>query len=177
MVTPEVEGLVGIVWLKDEREVRKSTADRPGWRFRRWQFVSPGPSTQEKEDHRDHLRAVAMEGQGCVRVVVREEARVNGDVHGGHASCCSGVRAFRFLIGLVICFARSRRCCAAARLLVTCAIVPRRAGGVERRRRPTPLRVRSGPVCFAFKDIEFVEEAYELKGREQPESTAMLLVP
>jgi hypothetical protein len=25
MVTPEVVGLVGIVWLEDEREVRKST--------------------------------------------------------------------------------------------------------------------------------------------------------
>jgi hypothetical protein len=31
------------------------------------------------------------------------------------------------------------------------------------------------PVCFTFKDIEFVEEAYELKGRDQHESTAMLL--
>jgi len=30
---------------------------------------------------------------------------VNGDVHGGHASCGSGVRASRFLIGLVTCFA------------------------------------------------------------------------
>ena len=27
---------------------------------------------------------VAVEGQGGVRVVVRERARVNGDVHGGH---------------------------------------------------------------------------------------------
>ena len=35
--------------------------------------------------------------------------------------------------------------------------------------------MRSVPVCFTFKDIEFVEEAYELKGREQHESTAMLL--
>ena len=33
---------------------------------------------------------VAVEGQGGVRVVVREEARVNGDVHGGHARCGSG---------------------------------------------------------------------------------------
>jgi hypothetical protein len=53
--------------------------------------------------------------------------------------------------------------------------VPRRAGVAQRRRRPTPLRVRSGPVCSTFKDIEFVEEAYELKGREQHESTAMPL--
>jgi hypothetical protein len=37
------------------------------------------------------------------------------------------------------------------------------------------LRVRSAPVCFTFKDIEFVAEAYKLKGREQHESTAMLL--
>ena len=48
---------------------------------------------------------VAIEGQGCVRVVVREEARVNGDVHGGHASCGSVTGASRFLIGLVTCFA------------------------------------------------------------------------
>ena len=48
---------------------------------------------------------VAVEGQGGVRVVVREEGRVNGDVHGGHASCGSGAGASRFLIGLVTCFA------------------------------------------------------------------------
>jgi hypothetical protein len=30
---------------------------------------------------------------------------VNGDVHGGHASCGSGARASRFLIDLVTCFA------------------------------------------------------------------------
>ncbi len=46
---------------------------------------------------------VAIEGQGCVRVVVGEEARVNGDVHGGHASCGSVTGASRFLIGLVTC--------------------------------------------------------------------------
>src|SRR3954470_7635438 len=33
---------------------------------------------------------VAIEGQRCVGVVVREEARVNRDVHGGHARCGSG---------------------------------------------------------------------------------------
>ena len=48
---------------------------------------------------------VAVEGQGGVRVVVREEARVNGDVHGGHARCGSVAGASRFLIGLVTCFA------------------------------------------------------------------------
>ena len=53
--------------------------------------------------------------------------------------------------------------------------MPRRTGVVKRRWHPTPLRVRSAPVCFTFKDIELVEEAYELKGREQHESTAMLL--
>src|SRR6516162_10481569 len=30
---------------------------------------------------------VAVKGQGGVRVVVREEARMNGDVHGGQANC------------------------------------------------------------------------------------------
>ena len=48
---------------------------------------------------------VAVEGQGGVRVVVREEGRVNGDVHAGHARCGSGAGASRFLIGLVTCFA------------------------------------------------------------------------
>ena len=48
---------------------------------------------------------VAVECQGCVRVVVREEGRVNRDVHDGHARCVSATRASRFLIGLVTCFA------------------------------------------------------------------------
>src|SRR5919199_5194693 len=48
---------------------------------------------------------VAIEGQRGVRVVVWEEARVNGDVHGGHASWGSVTAASRFLIGLVTCFA------------------------------------------------------------------------
>src|SRR5205807_8902935 len=48
---------------------------------------------------------VAIERQRGVRVVVREEARVNGDVHGSQASCGSVTRASRFLIGLVTCFA------------------------------------------------------------------------
>jgi hypothetical protein len=50
--------------------------------------------------------AVAIEGQGGVRVVVREETRVNGDVHAGHDRCGSRAGASRFLIGLVTCFAR-----------------------------------------------------------------------
>src|SRR5215470_7622047 len=50
---------------------------------------------------------VVIEGQGGVRVVVREEARADGDVHGGQANCGSVTRASRFL------------CCAAAGLLVT----------------------------------------------------------
>src|SRR5207302_7226852 len=48
---------------------------------------------------------VAVEGQGGVRVVVREEARVNGDVHGGHCRFGSVTGASRFLTGLVTCFA------------------------------------------------------------------------
>ena len=48
---------------------------------------------------------VAVEGQGRVRVVVREQALVNGDVHGGHASVRSVTGASRFLTGLVTCFA------------------------------------------------------------------------
>src|SRR5215467_2467254 len=48
---------------------------------------------------------VAIEGQGGVRVVVREEARMNRDVHSGQASCGSVTRASRFLTGLVTCFA------------------------------------------------------------------------
>src|SRR5712691_4311029 len=54
-----------------------------------------------------HLEAegVAIEGQGGVRVVVREERRVNGDAHGGQTNSGSATRASRFLIGLVTCFA------------------------------------------------------------------------
>ena len=48
---------------------------------------------------------VAVEGQGGVRVVVRKEARVNGDVHGRQSRCGSGAGASRFLTGLVTCFA------------------------------------------------------------------------
>jgi hypothetical protein len=36
---------------------------------------------------------------------VREEARVNGEVHGSHGSCGSGGGATRLLIGLITCFA------------------------------------------------------------------------
>jgi hypothetical protein len=52
---------------------------------------------------------VAIEGQGCVRVVMREEGRVNRDIYRGHASCSSVTGASRFLIGLVTCFAHARR--------------------------------------------------------------------
>src|SRR5215203_1205017 len=48
---------------------------------------------------------VAVEAQGGARVVVREEARVNGDVHGTHSTCGSVAGASRFLIGLLTCFA------------------------------------------------------------------------
>jgi hypothetical protein len=48
---------------------------------------------------------VAREGQGCVRVVVREEGRVNRDAHDGHARRGSLTGASRFLTGLVTCFA------------------------------------------------------------------------
>src|SRR5262249_44345784 len=48
---------------------------------------------------------VAIEGQGCFRVVMREEARVNGDVHGSQASWGPVPRASRFLTGLVTRFA------------------------------------------------------------------------
>jgi len=37
--------------------------------------------------------------------IAQAEARVNGDVHGGHATCGSGTRASSFRIGLVTCFA------------------------------------------------------------------------
>src|SRR5215210_6078390 len=74
IVTPEVVGPVGIVWLEDEREVRNSTARSPGWRLPRRPFVLTGPSPQEEEDHRAHVRAVAMEAQGCVRIIVRDES-------------------------------------------------------------------------------------------------------
>src|ERR1700682_2505655 len=42
---------------------------------------------------------VAIESQGGVRVLMGEEGRVNGDVHGGHARCGSVTCASRFLTG------------------------------------------------------------------------------
>ena len=77
--------------------------DVPGW--------SAGPTVIQRippvADVVADLEAegVAVEGQGGVRVVVREEGRVNGDVHDGHASCGSVTGASRFLTGLVTCFA------------------------------------------------------------------------
>ena len=48
---------------------------------------------------------VAIEGEGGVRILVRQEAGVNRDVHGGHASCGSLTGASRFLTGRVTCLA------------------------------------------------------------------------
>ena len=82
---------------------RCRTMDVPGW--------PAGPTVIQRilpvSDVVADLEAegVAVEGQRGVRVVVREEARVNGDVHGGHARCGSVTGASRFLIGLVTCFA------------------------------------------------------------------------
>src|ERR1700736_5070441 len=64
------------------------------------------PAHLVSSDVEAHLEAegVAIESQGGVRVIVREETRVNGDVHGAHAMCGLVIRASRFLIGLVTCF-------------------------------------------------------------------------
>src|SRR5205823_11417680 len=49
---------------------------------------------------------VAVEGNGCLRVVVGQEAGVDDDVaHDDQASCGSPTFASRFLTGLVTCFA------------------------------------------------------------------------
>src|SRR3954452_16760745 len=48
---------------------------------------------------------VAVEGQRGLRVVVGEEGRVDGDVHGDHATDGSATGASRFLTGLVTCLA------------------------------------------------------------------------
>src|SRR4051794_8963618 len=48
---------------------------------------------------------VAVEGHGGVRVVVREDGGVDGEVHGGQARDGAGTWASRFLTGLVTCFA------------------------------------------------------------------------
>src|SRR5829696_8791295 len=79
------------------------TIDVPGWSGR----PDGDPPHPAVPDVLADLEAegVAIEGQGRVRVVLREEARVNGDVHGGHARCGSVTRASRFLTGLVTCFA------------------------------------------------------------------------
>ena len=58
-----------------------------------------------KADHLDHVRAVPKTGRGAGRLTLLAEARVNGDVHDGHASCGSATRASRFLTGLVTSFA------------------------------------------------------------------------
>ncbi|GAA1307516.1 hypothetical protein Psi02_45970 [Planotetraspora silvatica] len=79
MVTPEVVGRsdpVCVAEIDDEREARKSTC-RAG----------PDPAHPAVSGVVAHLTAegVAMEGKGGVRVVMREEGLVSGDVHGGQA--------------------------------------------------------------------------------------------
>src|ERR1700752_3255663 len=56
------------------------------------------------------LQGVAEEGQGGLWVLVREEARVNADVHGVRASRCPLTRASRFLTGPLTGFATTRTC-------------------------------------------------------------------
>src|SRR5713101_6055431 len=70
MVTPEVVGHIDpvcLVELKDEREARKSTC-RVGHRDPAHPAVSGVVADLEAE-------GVAIEGQGCVRVVMREEGQ------------------------------------------------------------------------------------------------------
>jgi hypothetical protein len=76
------------------------TMDVPGWSDRDPAHPAVFDVVADLEAER-----VAIEGQGCIRVVMREEGPVNGDVHGGHARCGSVTGASRFLIGLVTCFA------------------------------------------------------------------------
>jgi hypothetical protein len=77
----------------------------------------------------------AAAAQGGVRVVLRGEGRVNGDVHDGHGSCGPPAGASRFLISLVTGFAApssipavartaSCRCCSQAGPPVTWAAYP-----------------------------------------------------
>jgi hypothetical protein len=77
------------------------TIDGPGW--------SAGPTVIQRVCL--HVVAdveaegVAIEGQGCVRVVVPALGPANCHVHGSHANCGSLTGASRFLIGLITCFA------------------------------------------------------------------------
>ena len=80
-----------------------STMDVPGWSAGPTVIQRIGPVADVDADL--EAERVAVEGERGVRVVVREEARVNGDVHGGHVRCGSGAGASRFLTGLVTCFA------------------------------------------------------------------------
>src|SRR5438552_14231814 len=103
MVTPEVVGHIDPVGLSSLK-----TNGKPG--NRRAGLVGGAdrdPAHPAVSDVVADLEAegVAVEGQGRVRVVVREDARVNGDVHGGHSRCGSVTGASRFLTGLVTCFA------------------------------------------------------------------------
>jgi hypothetical protein len=74
--------------------VRRSSSVTPG-------SAAGGARSMDVSDVAADLEAegVAIEGQGGVRVIVREEAGVNGDVHGDQASCGSETRASRFLTG------------------------------------------------------------------------------
>src|SRR5215211_24771 len=101
MVTPEVVDLVGIAWLKDKPgSPEKSTVRSPSMaistlaaRLNPAQPARggpPGPPPGGRDG-------------GSVRRPGRraEDARVNGDVHGGHTSCGSATGASPFLTGLV----------------------------------------------------------------------------
>src|SRR6266568_3124320 len=69
MVTPEVVGHIDpVCTVVSRRMARRDVADL-------------------------EAEGVAMEGQGCVRVVMREEGLVNRDVHDGHARRSSVTRA------------------------------------------------------------------------------------
>jgi len=87
MVTPEVVGHIDpacLVELRDEREARNSArrAGRRGDRDPAHPAVSGVVADLKGE-------CVEIAGQGGVRIVMREEGPVPGDVHGGHASCGS----------------------------------------------------------------------------------------
>jgi hypothetical protein len=75
--------------------------------------------------------------KGGVRAVVREEARLNGDVHGGHSRWGAATGASPFLIGLV------------SIGLVTWFAMPDGGDAVVRAagdRGPSPARRRGAPV-------------------------------
>jgi hypothetical protein len=105
--------------------VRRSSSVTPGrrpaapggWTCRAGRRADRDPAHLALSDVAANLEAegVAVESQGRVRVVMREEARVNGDLHDDHARCGSVTRASRFLIDLATCFATHGRIPAVAR--------------------------------------------------------------